>query len=62
MIIYKLECLNEDGAIECNGYYEDKKDAEIAKKEVDEYPMNKRYGIKQNITEEELIERKEIRE
>jgi hypothetical protein len=61
VIIYKLECLNEDGATECNGYYEDKEDAEIAKKEIDEYPMNKRYGIKQHIVEEELIEKKEIR-
>ena len=51
MKLYKLECINEDGAIECNGYYINEENAEKACAEMDEYPMNKKYGIKQEIVE-----------
>ena len=51
MKLYKLECLNEDGHIEENGYYLDKKNAELAKAEMDGYKRNIKYGIKQNVVE-----------
>ena len=51
MKLYKLECLNEDGDIEENGYYLNKENAELSKAEVDGYKMNMKYGIKQNIVE-----------
>ena len=51
MKLYKLECINEDGAIECNGYYINKENAEKAGAEKDEYPMNKKCGIIQQIVE-----------
>ena len=51
MKLYKLECLNEDGDFECNGYYINKENAEKACAEMDEYPMNKKYGIIQQIVE-----------
>lgn len=51
MKLYRLECLTEDGDIECNGYYINKENAEKAGAEMDEYPMNKKYGIIQQIVE-----------
>lgn len=51
MKLYRLECLNEDGDIECNGYYLNKENAELVKAEMDGYRMNTRYEIKQNIVE-----------
>ena len=51
MKLYRLECLTEDGDIECNGYYINKENAEKAGAEMDEYPMNKKYGIIQQIIE-----------
>lgn len=60
MTIYELSCLNEDGKIESNGFYRDKDDAESSKKVIDEFPMNVRYGIKQNIIEHELFEKVEV--
>ena len=51
MKIYRLECLTEDGDIECNGYYINKENAEKEGAEMDEYPMNKKYGIIQHIIE-----------
>ena len=51
MKLYRLECLTEDGDIECNGYYISKDNAEKAGAEMDEYSMNKKYGIIQQIVE-----------
>jgi hypothetical protein len=51
MKLYKLECLNGHGDIEENGYYLDKKNAELAKDEMDREKMNTKYSIKQNIVE-----------
>ena len=51
MKIYKLECLTEDGNIEVNGYFFNIENAEKKKDEIDQYPMNTRYGIKQSIIE-----------
>ena len=62
MIIYELSCLNEDGAIESNGFYQDLEDAKIAKVVTDDFPMNKRYSIEQNIIEHELYEKSETPE
>lgn len=49
MELFKLECLTEDGSIETNGYFLSIDNALIAKLEHDNYKMNLRYGIKQNI-------------
>ena len=46
---YELTCLDEDGYIGSNGYYTSMESAEKAKKEIDGYKMNTKYGIKQNI-------------
>ena len=51
MKVYKLECLTEDGDIECNGYYFNKENAETAAEKINEYPMNKKYNIIQQIVE-----------
>ena len=51
MKLFKMTCLNEDGDIETNGYFIDKINAEKAKIEMDIFPMNTRYNIKQNIVE-----------
>ena len=51
MKLYKLECLNEDGNIECNGYYLNKQNAELDKAEMDKYRRNIKYDIKQHIVE-----------
>ncbi len=51
MKLYKLECLNEDGQIENNGYYLKKENAENAKSEMDSWGGNISYGIVQNIIE-----------
>ncbi len=51
MKIYKLQCLNEDGHVEDNGHYLSLTNAKIAKEEMDKYPMNTRYSIKQDIIE-----------
>jgi hypothetical protein len=51
MILYKLECLTEDGDIETNGYYLLKENAEKAKAEMDEWPVNKKYDIEQHVVE-----------
>lgn len=52
--IFKLECLTEDGDMETNGYYKTRKAAELKKAELDKYPMNLKYGIKQQIVEIDL--------
>lgn len=54
MKAYKLQCLNEDGMIESNGYYSTLEKAEKEKAEMDSWPMNTRYGIKQDIIEIEI--------
>ena len=51
MKLYKLECYNEDGDHETNGYFINKENAEKAGKEMDEFPMNKKYGIIQQVVE-----------
>ena len=51
MKLYRIECLTEDGNIECNGYFLQKENAEKAGAKLDEYPRNKRYGIIQQIVE-----------
>ena len=51
MKFYKVECLTEDGYIEINGYYIDRKNAEAAKVEMDLWKRNKKYEIKQDIVE-----------
>ena len=51
MKIYKLKCYNEDGDHETNGYFINKENAEKAGKEMDEFPMNKKYGIIQQVVE-----------
>ena len=55
MIIYKLECTNEDGNIEDNGYFFKKEDAEICKEEHDNHPCYKKYGIIQRVVEIEVL-------
>ena len=49
ILIYKLECVTEDGCLESNGYYKTIEKAELIKAEMDKYPMNMKYGIKQQI-------------
>ena len=49
--IYKVQCLNEDGQIEVNGYHISLESAEIQKKYLDSDHRNKKYGIKQSIIE-----------
>lgn len=49
--IYRVECLTEDGDIEVNGHFKDKKLAELMKAEHDKNKRNIKYGIKQNIVE-----------
>ena len=51
MKFYKLEGLTEYGTFEENGYFINKVNAEKTKEEMDNHPMNSRYGIKQNIVE-----------
>lgn len=51
MKIYKLECVNEDGQKEENGYFLHKENAEIFKREMDTWRMNSKYGIEQHIIE-----------
>ena len=51
MKLYKLECCDQYGNQEDNGYFINKKNAEKAKEEMDNYPMNTKYGIKQAIIE-----------
>ena len=57
MKLYKLECQDQQGYDEENGYYLDKEKAIKAKKEMDEYPENKKYGIRQNIKEIETVDK-----
>ena len=57
MKLYKLECQDQYGYDEENGYYLDKEKAIEAKKEMDEYPGNKRCGIRQNIKEIETVDK-----
>lgn len=52
--IFKLKCLTEDGDMETNGYYKTREAAELKKDELDKYPMNLKYGIKQQIVEIDL--------
>lgn len=52
--IYRLECVNEDGNLECNGYYFNRAIAEKEGKKMDEYPMNKKYSIIQKVVEIEM--------
>lgn len=54
LLIYKIECLNQDGQIEINGHYRHKADAEMMAKKMDNYPENKRYNIIQMIIEIEV--------
>lgn len=56
MIIYKLECTNQHGEIESNGYFLSEKHAEICKEEHDNHPCNKKYDIIQHIVEIEVAE------
>lgn len=51
MKLYKLQCLNEDGNFESNGYFLKYENAEKRKKEMDSWKMNTRYDIIQNIIE-----------
>lgn len=51
MIIYRVECLNEDGNIEINGHFLNKDDAERHKEMEDNLSTNKKYGIRQHIIE-----------
>lgn len=51
MMIYRVECLNEDGNFEINGHFLNREDAEKHKEMEDSFAMNKRYGIIQHITE-----------
>jgi hypothetical protein len=51
MKLWKLECYDQYGHHEDNGYFLNKENAKKAKKEHDNMPMNKRYGIKQHIIE-----------
>ena len=56
MKLYRLECRTEDGYLEENGYYLNKKNAELAKAEMDRYKVNIKYGIEQNIVEIETMD------
>jgi ribosomal protein S27E len=49
MIIYELTCLNNDGVIEHNGFYESREDAEKEKRDRDKQPYNIKYRTKQAI-------------
>lgn len=51
--LFKLECINEDGDIENNGYFLKRENAEKRKAEMDDWPGNKRYDIIQKIIEVE---------
>ena len=57
MNFYYLECLNEDGNFERNGNFFDIKDAQEEKAKLDEQPCNKKYGIKQSIFEDSIMEK-----
>jgi len=60
MTIYELQCLNEDGNIESNGFFFYKKNAEKAKNKIDKYPCNAKYNIKQNIIEHKITDKMAI--
>ena len=49
MILYILECWNQYGTRETNGYYLDINNAQKRKEELDSYPENKKHGIEQYI-------------
>lgn len=49
MDIYILQCLNEDGKIEINGYFRYAINAEKARIRRDNYPENLKYEIKHEI-------------
>jgi hypothetical protein len=51
MKLYKLECYDQYGNYECNGYYLIIENAKEVKKEHDNYKSNLKYGIKQMIVE-----------
>lgn len=51
MIIYRVDCTNEDGNFEINGHFLNRYDAEKHKEAEDNLAMNKKYGILQHITE-----------
>lgn len=51
MIIYRVDCLNEDGNFEINGHFLNKDDAEKHKEMEDNLSINRKYGIRQYITE-----------
>ena len=51
---YKIECVNEDGNTENNGYYFKKEEAEKEAKILDEQPGNKRYAIIPHVIEIEI--------
>jgi len=57
MKLYKLECQDQQGYKKEIGYYLDKRKAIKAKKEIDECPENKKYGIRQNIVEIETVDK-----
>lgn len=56
MNVYELRCLNQDGQIETNGFFLNLKDAEEEKRQQDNYPMNRSYGIEQSILTHEVKE------
>ena len=51
MKFYKIECLNQDGHIECNGYFCNKHIAEDVAKELNNFTINKIYGIVNEVIE-----------
>jgi len=51
MKLYRLECCDQDGNIEVNGYFLSNIHAEEQKQRMDLYPENIRYGIKQVVIE-----------
>jgi len=51
MKLYKLECYNEDGAYEENGYFLNYRNAMASKINMDNQPSNLKHNIKQQIKE-----------
>lgn len=53
--IYKLECLDNHGQIECNGYFISYNLALKEKEYLDNLKENKKYGIIQNIVKIQIM-------
>lgn len=51
MKLYRLECIDQYGIFEINGYFIYEENAKQRKNELDSHKENKRYGIEQNIVE-----------